>query len=174
MVVFIRDLQSEKRYCFDPVTGEKTAISCAYDKRFVGYGAEVEVGFFKKKRVFSAVFPYDDALLLWINGHQFNLRDKDISIKRRSLPFTWTHYFSVKNRAKVVLSFWYSFLDLNYDGDWVGERDILAYVSDVIAPSRKAVEKTFFIMNAQLSGRTLGDPYLEKDAEDFLSGQDSS
>lgn len=169
MTVFIEDFKWDKTYSFNPATGELATVSDINDTKVAGYGSEIKIGFFKKKKVFVAIFPHGEALLLWIDGQQFNLRDNAITVKKTKIPSAFTSKFSVLENSNCLLSFWYTFITFE---SWPNDRDILNYIAKVIASSRRSIEKQFFLMNAELQGRNLvNDPSLEGEMKDFIREQ---
>ena len=70
------------------------------------------------------------------------------------------------NNSDILLSFWYTFITFEC---WPNDRDIFTYLTKVIAPSRRSIEKMFFLMNAELQGRNLeNDSGLENEMKDFV------
>lgn len=168
MTVFIDDFTSKEPMCFNYNTGELSNVSDSDDVKAAGYGSEMKIRLFKKKKVYVAIYPYDDALILWINGQQFDLRTKTIRVKRRTIPLTCTHCFSIMNGSDILLSFWYTFVTFE---TWPDDGDIFTYITRVTS-TRKEVERSFFVMNAELQGRTIiNDPNLEKECDNFVHEQ---
>lgn len=170
MNIFVEDFRYYKTYSLNPVSGKVSIVSDVKDVKVAGYGSEMKIGFFKKRKIYVAIFPYEESLILWVDGRQFNLRDKTVRIKRTRIPLTFTYCFSViNNKSNVLLSFWYTFITFE---SWPNDRDIFTYITQVVASSRSSIEKMFFLMSAELQGRNLeNDPNLETEMNDFVSKQ---
>lgn len=166
MLVILSDFKNpDLLYCFNPETHEVSKTTDTFDKNAAGFGSEVKTGFFLKKKIFVAVYPDNDALVLWIDGQQFNLRAETLKVKRRWIPFSFTYYFLVKNPSRELLGFWYTHVSFE---SWPDNGDIIAHICDIIASSCESIEQTFFIMKAKLEGRNFSDPHLQEEMDEFV------
>lgn len=169
--VVVRDYDFKclnKTHKFSPATGERTVNIVADTSCIAGWGSERYMGFFQKKKIFVAVYPDNDSLILWIDGFQVDLRSKEITVVRKRLFGTFTYHVIIRKNTQIIKSFWYSFVTFESFPD---DRDIFTCIAEM-CKSRKSIEQAFFLNAARLQGRELcTDPKLGAELEEFLHCQ---